>query len=260
MCIEKNTWRLATFRFVMISSDLRRYSPENLADQLTLMNRNLFLQIRPEEIEHFRFCSSRLAPNVSRLFQFYNRLVALFATEILKQPTEKSRVSVIVHLFLVSRQKTMFLFSRLSPQTIRQLYLKNHDIHSLRTILAAFDHPSVYQLQKTWRKFRLDYPKFYTFASSKSTSFLGEFFFFFSQSSEILVEHSRTERQLARISDVVRRKIHFRLFENATTDADFRRFSLLETRQRLRRSFFFVEQRIEKQTSSSNVGSAGCAW
>ena len=124
--------------------DLRRYSPEELADQLTLLNRDFFLQIRPEEIEDFRFFSS---PNVSRLFAFYDRLVSLFATEILKHSTEKSRVSVIVHLFLVARQ----------------LYLKNHDIHSLRTILAAFDHPAVHQLQKTWRKFRLDFPKFYMY-------------------------------------------------------------------------------------------------
>lgn len=48
-------------------------------------------------------------------------------------------------------------------QVIRQLYTKNHDIHSIRMILAAFDHPSVFRLRDTWRTFRREKPKFYTY-------------------------------------------------------------------------------------------------
>ena len=48
-------------------------------------------------------------------------------------------------------------------QVIQQLYTKNHDLHSIRMILAAFDHPSIFRLRDTWRTFRREKPKFYTY-------------------------------------------------------------------------------------------------
>ncbi|CAF2709908.1 unnamed protein product [Rotaria sp. Silwood2] len=49
----------------------------------------------------------------------------------------------------------------LVPPVVQQLYIKNHDIHSIRIILSTFDHPSVFRLREAWRMFRVQKPKFY---------------------------------------------------------------------------------------------------
>ena len=84
--------------------DVRRYSPMNLADELTLINQQLLLRIHPKEFSDFRYLSvqkEKFAPNITLMFEFYDRIVAVFATQILKQKTDKSRASVIIHLFAV---------------------------------------------------------------------------------------------------------------------------------------------------------------
>ncbi|CAF1376109.1 unnamed protein product [Rotaria sordida] len=129
--------------------DIRKYPAIDIADELRLINQNFLLNIKPEELFNFAFLSTEkkiLAPNITSMLEFYDKTVALFATQILRQKTDKLRASVIIHLFSV----------------VQQLYIKNHDIHSIRIILATFDHPSIFRLRETWRKFRIQKPKFYT--------------------------------------------------------------------------------------------------
>ncbi|CAF4106565.1 unnamed protein product, partial [Adineta steineri] len=129
--------------------DIRKYQAIDIANELTLINQNLLLRIKPEELFNFVFLSSEkkmLAPNLTSMVEFYNRTVLLFATQILQQKSDKMRASVIMHLFSV----------------IQQLYIINHDIHSIRIILTTFDHPSIFRLRETWRIFRRENPKFYT--------------------------------------------------------------------------------------------------
>ncbi|CAF1065250.1 unnamed protein product [Rotaria magnacalcarata] len=129
--------------------DIRRYQAVDIADELTLINQSLLLLITPVELFNFAFLSNEkkfLAPNITTMLEFYDRTVALFAAQILRQRTDKIRASIIIHLFSV----------------VQHLYIKNHDIHSIRIILATFDHPSIFRLRNTWRIFRIQKPKFYT--------------------------------------------------------------------------------------------------
>ncbi|UJR14903.1 hypothetical protein I4U23_001887 [Adineta vaga] len=129
--------------------DIRQYRAIEIANELTFINQNLLRRIKPEELLNLAFLSTEkkiLAPNITTMLEFYERTILLFATQILRHQTDKQRASVIIHLFSV----------------IQQLYIKNHDIHSIRIILATFDHPSVFRLRETWRIFRRENPNFYT--------------------------------------------------------------------------------------------------
>ncbi|CAF5073674.1 unnamed protein product, partial [Rotaria sp. Silwood1] len=82
--------------------DIRKYSAIDIADELTLINQNFLLHIKPEELFNFVFLSTDkkiLAPNITSMLEFYDRTVSLFATQILRQKTDKIRASVIIHLF-----------------------------------------------------------------------------------------------------------------------------------------------------------------
>ncbi|CAF1498064.1 unnamed protein product [Adineta steineri] len=77
--------------------DIRKYQATDIANELTLINQNLLLRIKPEELFNFVFLSSEkkmLAPNLTSMVEFYNRTVLLFATQILQQKTDKMRVTV----------------------------------------------------------------------------------------------------------------------------------------------------------------------
>lgn len=61
-----------------------------IAQQLTAIDRDLFLKIMPEELEVIvRQKSSKAAPNISALVAFSHRTSCLIATEILKNENEK---------------------------------------------------------------------------------------------------------------------------------------------------------------------------
>ncbi|CAF4120954.1 unnamed protein product, partial [Rotaria sordida] len=82
--------------------DIRKYPAIDIADELTLINQNFLLNIKPEELFNFAFLSTEkkiLAPNITSMLEFYDKTVALFATQILRQKTDKLRASVIIHLF-----------------------------------------------------------------------------------------------------------------------------------------------------------------
>ncbi|CAF3131306.1 unnamed protein product, partial [Rotaria sp. Silwood2] len=82
--------------------DIRKYSAIDIADELTLINQNFLLHIKPEELFNFAFLSTEkktLASNITSMIEFYDRTIALFATQILRQKTDKLRASVIIHLF-----------------------------------------------------------------------------------------------------------------------------------------------------------------
>ncbi|CAF0871699.1 unnamed protein product [Adineta ricciae] len=130
------------------ADDIRKYQPVDIATQLTLFNRHFLLLIQPEELINFAFLSTEkktLAPNLTIIFAFYDRTVRLFATQILKHQLLEQRASIIKHLVLV----------------IQQLFTVNHDLQSIRLILATFDHPSIFRLRQTWRIFRRENPNLY---------------------------------------------------------------------------------------------------
>ena len=176
--------------------DIRRYSPVNLADEMTLINQMLLLRIKAEEFDHFAFLSPQKVPSIAsrhkwtHTFYFHlgnsrtesNSVVGFLRSNVCsmcdadsssengqtaslsdrtslsgtRKVCNRDNASCLVSLRTESERNDRF-------QVIQQLYTKNHDLHSIRMILAAFDHPSVFRLRDTWRTFRSEKPKFYTY-------------------------------------------------------------------------------------------------
>ncbi|CAF3765383.1 unnamed protein product [Rotaria socialis] len=116
--------------------------------------------------DHINFSLSCDDPSVSQITIEHEYEHAL--TDLKLSPAQLSQCvfNAARSSFLPENEKNQLidrlLANYLPKQVVQHLYIKNHDIHSIRIILATFDHPSIFRLRDTWRIFRIQKPKFYT--------------------------------------------------------------------------------------------------
>lgn len=76
------------------------FDSTTLAQQLTLIDRDLFLKIPPLELGVLLWQqSSKNAPNIGALIAFSHRISCLIATEVLKDDSEKVRKRLLLFFF-----------------------------------------------------------------------------------------------------------------------------------------------------------------
>ncbi|RWS25391.1 ras-specific guanine nucleotide-releasing factor RalGPS2-like protein [Leptotrombidium deliense] len=120
------------------SSDLLKYSPDDIAAQLTILDAQTFKCVTREELACFGWNTPRklhLTPNVVAFTRQFNKISFWVIEEVLFADTDgpKSRGEVIAFLIKIAK---------------RLLDLNN--IHSCYAIVSALNSASIYRLNKSW--------------------------------------------------------------------------------------------------------------
>ncbi|KAJ3388692.1 hypothetical protein HDU84_009537 [Entophlyctis sp. JEL0112] len=110
--------------------------PLELARQLTLIEADLFVQVKPRELLDMAWMKDskeQKAPNISKMVQWSNHVIQWIATEILSvKESHKARAQVF--------EKIITLASHLE---------KLNNFNGLKEVLAAIDSSALYRLKKT---------------------------------------------------------------------------------------------------------------
>ncbi|XP_023029887.2 uncharacterized protein isoform X1 [Leptinotarsa decemlineata] len=114
------------------------FDSTNLAEQLTMIDRDLFLKIQPSELNVLVWQGSSInAPNITAILEFSQRISSLLASEVLNNDSEKSRARLVARWINVANK-----CHRIS------------NFHSCRTVLCGLQSPAIYRLKKTWAYIR----------------------------------------------------------------------------------------------------------
>jgi hypothetical protein len=139
--------------------DLRDLHPTEFAQQLALIEFEIFKSIQPREYSHQNWCregKERLAPNILRLINQFNALSNWAASEILLIENAKQRAAALhrlivaaeVNLELLSKFYILELFSNGYYFFQESRAIKNYN--SMMAIVSGLQSTPVYRLKRTW--------------------------------------------------------------------------------------------------------------
>ncbi|XP_067140314.1 uncharacterized protein [Centruroides vittatus] len=118
-----------------------------LANEITLIDTNLFLSLRAEELARLIFKPSSVnsitCPNLCQLLKFYLKISHLVSYQIVQSNLRKQRVKVILKVI----------------EWADECYKKNNK-HSASAIISGLLSPPVVRLKATWRNLREEYPQY----------------------------------------------------------------------------------------------------
>ncbi|KAJ8911846.1 hypothetical protein NQ315_003324 [Exocentrus adspersus] len=110
------------------------FDSTSLAEQLTMVDKELFLKIPSEELCMLLWQQNTTnAPNISAIFAFSYRTSCLIASEILKDESEKTRARLLARFINVADK-----CHRIS------------NFQSCRSVLSGLQSPAIYRLRRTW--------------------------------------------------------------------------------------------------------------
>ncbi|KAJ8964093.1 hypothetical protein NQ317_004946 [Molorchus minor] len=114
------------------------FDSTTLAEQLTMIDKELFLKLSPDELNTVVWQqSSKNAPNISALIAFSHRISCLVASEVLKDESERVRARLMARFINVADK-----CHRMS------------NFQSCRTVLSGLQSPAMYRLRRTWAYIR----------------------------------------------------------------------------------------------------------
>lgn len=139
--------------------DVLRISADELANQLTLLDFQVFSAIRPDELKSCSWTKKNkhiVTPNIVAFTRRFNHTSFWTVQEILSEEHPKQRAEILSHFIKVSALRVLFPFSQSLPFLVlvtckiaRKLYELNN-LHSLFAIISAMQSASIYRLKKTW--------------------------------------------------------------------------------------------------------------
>ncbi|XP_023310755.1 ras guanine nucleotide exchange factor M-like, partial [Anoplophora glabripennis] len=105
-----------------------------LAEQLTMIDKELFLKISSEELSILVYQrNAKNAPNISAILAFSHRTSSLIASEVLKDESEKTRARLLARFINVADK-----CYRIS------------NFQSCRAVIGGLQSPAIYRLRRTW--------------------------------------------------------------------------------------------------------------
>lgn len=126
---------------------LHDVEPDELANELTAIDAELFLRIHEAELVGCMWLKeerNHRSPNVLSAIDFFKKVAGMVVDEVLLPDRSTERAAYVMHFLKVA-------------ESLRQ----NNNFHSLRAILAGLQSPSVYRLQDTWSLLEKEYPHEY---------------------------------------------------------------------------------------------------